>query len=51
MVVFPGNGRDVQFIAMALLIVLGVHLDECPVRCELHYEVSRIDHARYAQNT
>ena len=51
MVVFPGNGRDAQFIAMTLLIVLGVHLDECLARCELHSEVSRIDHARSAQNT
>ena len=51
MVVFPGNGRDAQYIAMALLIVLGVHLDECLARCELHSEVSRIDHARSAQNT
>ena len=51
MVVFPGNGRDAQFIAMTWLIVLGVHLDECLVRCELHSEVSRIDHARSAQNT
>ena len=45
---FPGNGRDTQFIAMTLLIVLGVHLDECLARCESHSEVSRIDHARSA---
>ena len=49
MVVFPGNGRDAQFIAVALLIVLGVHLDECLARCELWSKVSRIDHARSAQ--
>ena len=51
MVVFPGNGRDAQFVATTLLIVLGVHLDEYLGRCELHSEVSRIDHARSAQNT
>ena len=51
MVVFPGNGRDAQFIAMILLIVLGVHLDECLARRELHPKVSWIDHARSAQNT
>ena len=51
MVVFPGNGRDAHFIVMTLLIVLGVHLDQCLARCGLHCEVSRIDHARSAQNT
>ena len=47
MVVIPGNGKD-AFIAMALLIVLGVHLVECLAPCELHRQVSRIDHARSA---
>ena len=45
---FPGNRRDAQFIAMTLLIVLGVHLDECLARCGLHSEASRIDRARSA---